>query len=445
MENSRRRLITLCTVQFVDVMGVTVVVSALPRMLADLGGSAAQAGLLVPVYAVGFSSLLLLAARLGDRWGHRRVLIAGLLLFAAGSVIAAVAPTMTALVVGRGIQGVAAAVSVPNALVLLTRAADSQSSKDRALGAWNATGGLAGAAGLLVGGLTTSAVSWRAIFWGNLVVTAALIAVLLRLVERDPRAERTPAGFDPRSVVLQVIAVAAIVAAANTTTEPWPVMLALVLSGVLAASLLVRRERRTASPLVAASLWRPKFVAGLVGSFGITATTSAFVVLGTIYLQEDEGFSPASAGLMILPFSLSVVLAAGLAGRLMPRTGARLLLVLGLALILAGAGLVGWRSGSAALVAGLLLAGLGNGMGAVAAYGLGTAVPADQQGSAAGLLNTAAQVGTATMVAIAVAVAGHGGGLDYTAGWLTVVITAAVVTAHVVAVTRHRVRRPSAA
>ncbi|MEV6412540.1 MFS transporter [Kribbella sp. NPDC051718] len=440
MDNSRGRLVALCTVQVVDVMGVTVVVSALPRMLGDLGGSAGGAGLLVPVYAVGFSSLLLLSARLGDRFGPRRVLIAGLVLFAIGSMVAAAAPVMALLITGRAIQGAAAAMTVPNALVLLTRAASTEAAHDRALGAWNACGGLAGAAGLLVGGLTTSAVSWRAIFWGNLVIAAVLIAVLLRLVERD-RANQQRVALDLRSVVLQVIAVGAVVAAANTAARDWLVTAVLALAGALAVGWLVARERSTGSPLVPVKLWRRPFVAGLIGSFGVTATTSSFVVVGTLYLQEEKGFSPAAAGLMILPFSVSVVLGAGVAGRLMPRLGPRRMLVTGLLLIGVGAAAMGLWSTTTALLAGLAAAGLGNGVGAVAAYGLGTAVPVAQQASAAGLLNTAAQLGTATMVAITVAVAGRGGGLDYLSGWLTVVLTAAAVALPVLAVTAGRTRR----
>ncbi|MDX6279730.1 MAG: hypothetical protein QOH03_801 [Kribbellaceae bacterium] len=439
MEKDRGRLVALCTVQFVDVMGVTVVVSALPRMLADLGGSPAQAGLLVPVYAVGFSSLLLLSARLGDRLGRRRLLVMGLLLFAVGSAIAAAAPVMTMLVVGRAIQGAAAALTVPNALVLLTRVAETQAARDRALGAWNACGGLAGATGLLIGGLTTSAVSWRAIFWGNLAVTAALIAMLLRLVERD-QPNRAAAAFDLRSVLLQVASVGAIVAAANTAAKAWPLPVALALVGVLAAVWLVMRERITTSPLVPAGLWRPGFVAGLIGSFGVTATTSSFVVVGTLYLQQAEGFSPAAAGLLILPFSISVVVAAGLAGRLMPRVGSRSTVTIGFLLIGSGAIVALAWSTTAALLVGLTLAGLGNGAGAVAAYELGTAVPVEEQGSAAGLLNTAAQVGTATMVAVTVAVAGRGDVIDYRAGWLTVALTAVGVSIGARAVSRRRTR-----
>ncbi|WP_344848875.1 MFS transporter [Kribbella ginsengisoli] len=371
--------------------------------------------------------MLLLSARLGDRLGHRRVLVMGLVLFAVGSAVAAAAPVMAMLVAGRAIQGAAAAVTVPNALVLLTRVAETQAARDRALGAWNACGGLAGATGLLVGGLTTSAVSWRAIFWGNLAVATVLIAVLLRLVERD-RPNRAASAFDLRSVMLQVVSVGAIVAAANTAARAWALPAALVLVGVLATVWLVVHERRTTSPLVPVGLWRPPFVAGLIGSFGVTATTSSLVVVGTLYLQQAEGFSPAAAGLLILPFSISVVIAAGLAGRLMPLVGARRVVTLGFLLIGGGAIMAFVWSTTEALLIGLTLAGLGNGAGAVAAYELGTAVPVEEQGSAAGLLNTAAQVGTATMVAVTISVAGRGDVIDYRAGWLTVALTAVAVS-----------------
>ena len=144
--------------------------------------------------------------------------------------------------------------------------------------------------------------------------------------------------------------------------------------------------------------------------------------------------------MMILPFSAAVVLAAGIAGRLMPRVGPRRPLILGLLLIVGGAAAAWFSTATGAFVVGLVLAGLGNGMGAVAAYAFGLAVPAEQEGSAAGLLNTAAQIGTATMVAATVAIAGHGSGIDYRLGWLTVGLTAIAVITSVGAATRTRLR-----
>jgi MFS family permease len=436
-------VVALCAVQFVDVMGVTVVVSALPRMLDDLDASPAQAGLLVPAYAVGFSSLLLLSAELGDRHGHRRALIAGLVLFAVGSVLAALAPSMTLLVAGRVVQGLAAAVSVPNALVLLSRATDEGPVRDRALGIWSASGGLAGAIGLIVGGLATSVIGWRAIFWGNLVVTAVLVTVLVLLVDRDERASRT-APIDLWSVALQVGAIAALVAAANTASASWLMPLALTACAGTAATALIVRERRSDSPLVPAGLWRRWGVgAGLLGSFGITATTSGFVIVATVYLQETEGFSPAAASLMILPFSVAVVVAAIVAGRITSVLGARRALVIGLATIGVGATVATIWPIPAVVVAAIALGGAGNGLGAVAAYALGTAVPDDWQGSASGLLNTAAQIGTAVLVAVAVAVgtaASASGSLDERAARLVVCCTSIVVITAVLLASRSSTR-----
>jgi MFS family permease len=435
----------LCGVQIVDVMGVTVVVSALPRMLADLGASPATAGLLVPGYAVGFAALLLVAARWGDRHGHRRVLLWGLGFFAAGSVLAALAPTMAVLVAARFLQGVAAAVSVPNALVLLTRDAGPEPGRGRALSAWNACGGLAGAAGLLVGGIATSAVGWRAIFWGNIAITVVLAVGLLRAVGPDRPGDRQQEPIDVGSAGLQVATIALVVAAADAARHSGALLAGLGGLAVCAAVLLVVRERRSPSPLVPPGLWRrPAFVAGLAGSFGITATTSTLIVITTIHLQQDLGFTAAGAGSMILAFSAGVVVAAAVAGRLLPTVGATTALVAGLAAIGVGAAAATVAPGSVAVVVvALVLAGLGNGAGAVAAYALGTDVSAGQQGSAAGLLNTAAQMGTAVVVAVGVAVAAAAGGeaaLDPRAGALVSVGFAVVIIVAVLGCVSIRVR-----
>ncbi|GAA1516185.1 MFS transporter [Kribbella lupini] len=425
-------------------MGVTVVVAALPRMLADLQGSPTQAGLLVPAYAVGFGGLLLLGARLGDARGPRRVLLAGLAVFALGSVLCAVAPAVSWLVAGRLLQGVAAAISIPNALVLLIGATEPGRSRNRALAAWNATGGLAGASGLLVGGLVTDSLGWRVIFWATLAATAVLALAIVRLV--GPADARTATSLNAGSVVLQVVSVSALVAAANAFGSSW---LAAGLLAVLAIALvpaLVVRERSTASPLIPPGIWRRHGTAGgVIGSFGITATTSTFVVITTLWFQDARGLGPGAAGLMILPFSFAVVLGAALAARLVKR-GARLVLVVGLILIGLGALGVVLEPEIPVTVVALVLSGFGNGIGAVAAYTLGTDVPAEEQASAAGLLNTAAQLGTAVMVALGVGIAtAVGPGVDHTSGWLTVAATAAAVTAATLATRRRTAAAPPAA
>jgi MFS family permease len=437
MNRERARTTVICAVQFVDVMGVTVVVAALPRMLADLQGSPTQAGLLVPAYAVGFGGLLLLGARLGDAKGHRQVLLAGLALFAAGSVLCAVAPALSWLVAGRLLQGIAAAVSIPNALVLLIGATEPGRARNRALAAWNATGGLAGASGLLVGGLVTDSAGWRVIFWANVAATAVLALVIARLI--DAKDTRTPTPLNAGSVILQVLCVSAVVAAANVAGTSWPVAGLLTVVAVALVPLLVVRERSTEAPLVPPGIWRrPGTVAGVIGSFGITATTSTFVVITTLWFQDARGLSPAAAGLMILPFSFAVVAGAACGARLV-KGRARPVLVTGLTLIGVGAVAVVVQPTIPVMVGAMILNGVGNGIGAVAAYTLGTEVAPDEQGSAAGLLNTAAQLGTAVMVALGVGIAtAVGPGVNHTSGWLTTATTAAVITAAVLVFARLR-------
>ena len=445
MTRTQAALAALCAVQLIDVMGVTVIVSALPRMLDDLGGSPALAGLVVPVYAVGFASLLLVSARLGDRYGHRRLLLGGLVLFAAGSVPAALAPDVVALVAARGVQGVAAAISVPNALVLLTALTEAGAARTRALGAWNACGGLAGALGLVVGGVVTTTLGWRSIFWANLVLAFLVAVALARLLPARSAAATTGAPLPVASAVLQVVTIGAVVAAANTAEHSPAASVPVLVLAVVTAAVLVRRERRARLPFVPAGLWsRPGVLPGLAGSFGITATTSAFVIVTTLFLQDTHGLTAAAAGLMILPFSIAVIAGATTAGRLVDRTGARPVLVGGLAVVTAAIVLVAVAPGIATVVLVGLACGAGNGACAVAAYTLATSVPAEYHGVAAGLLNTAAQVGTAVVVAIAVAmaVATGGGPLDHRVGWLTAAAVGALVIAAILALTR-RTRSPA--
>ncbi|MFZ0088205.1 MAG: MFS transporter, partial [Solirubrobacteraceae bacterium] len=139
---NRRRLAVaaLCAVQVVDVLGVTVVVAALPAMLVSVNATPSAAGVVATSYAMCFGGLLLLGARLGDRYGHRRVLLVGLVLFAGASVIAGSASSLAMLVVSRGLQGAAAAACVPAALRLLSAACRDEGQRRRALGAWSAAG-----------------------------------------------------------------------------------------------------------------------------------------------------------------------------------------------------------------------------------------------------------------------------------------------------------------
>src|SRR4051812_49922383 len=158
----------LCLIQFIDVLGVTVVVTALPDMLADVGGSSGDGALVATGYAMFFGGLLMFGARLGDRIGHRRTILSGIGSFAAGALFAATATTTVALTAARCVQGAAAAIAVPSALRLLTTVTPAGRDRARAVAAWSAAGAAAGASGFVAGGLVTDLADWRVVFWGPL-------------------------------------------------------------------------------------------------------------------------------------------------------------------------------------------------------------------------------------------------------------------------------------
>ena len=169
-----RAVLVLCAAQFVDVLGVTELISALPRALAQMGASPAAAGPAVTAYAMCFGGLLMLGARLGARLGHQLMLRLGLATFAAGSMLAALAPAVAVLVAARCCRGSAAAVSVPAALSLLLHITRDPRARDRAMAAWSAAGGAAGATGFALGRAVTELAGWRTLFWLNVPLAAAV-------------------------------------------------------------------------------------------------------------------------------------------------------------------------------------------------------------------------------------------------------------------------------
>ena len=422
----------LCLVQFVDVLGVTVVVTALPAVLGDLGAPPAAAAPVATGYAMAFGGLLMLGARLGDRHGHRRILLLGIGGFGVASLVAATAPTVPVLVAARCAQGAAAALSVPTALRLLTATTTEGDRRRRALAAWSATGAAAGIAGYLVGGLLTATVGWRAVFWINLPLAAGLLPAVRVWVPPHPREPGT--ALDVPGAALLTGSVMAVVLGAALLEQPGRTVAGLVAVAGGAALLagLVAVERRAASPLIAAEAVRqPGLRLGVVGALVNTATTSSVVTLATLHLQQERGLGPAAAALWLLPCSVGVVGGSTLAAVLLRRRPARAVMVAGLVLVAAGdALLLALPAADALLVVGVAVAGAGLGVSSVASNTLGTAVPTALQGTASGALNTGAQLGTALGVSgfllLATATAGRGLPLAGTPlAWATAALVAA--------------------
>lgn len=397
----------LCAVQVIDVLGVTVLVSALPSMLATLGAASSMAGLVATSYAMFFGGLLMLGAQLGDRLGYRNVLLGGLLLFAGASALAAAAPSLPVLVIARSGQGAAAAASVPAALRLLSEVTIGESARRRALAAWSAAGAAAGASGLLIGGLLTSLTGWRTVFWLNLPATALLILGVLRVVPTGTRAAR--GRLDLAGSVLLTTALMGLILGATSIQQRHSRVLGAALAGcgILLLALFAVTQRFSRQPLLPPPAIRePRLRIGMAASFLNTATTSPVVILATLYLQNSRHATPAAAGLSLVPFSLCVVVGAGLAGRILQRRDPALGIAAGLGLIAAGdAATLLVPAAETLLPVCVGVAGLGIGLSSVGSTTIGTDVPGGLQGTAVGVLNTAAQLGTALGVSIAVLLA----------------------------------------
>jgi len=399
-----RRLVVLCGVQFIDVLGVTSAITAIPPTLRDLHAPQSDAALLATAYAMCFGGLLVLGARLGDRYGHRRILLIGTLSFAAVGLIGASAQGIAQVIVARGLQGAAAAVSVPSALRLLLELPDRQ----KALAAWSATGAAAGATGLLVGGALTALLGWRAVFWINLPVGLALAAAI-RAAVPTTTPQRTP--LDLANAALLTTAVMAVIVGA-ALGQPLA-----ALAGALLGAVYLRRNRLTGN-----------LRTGTAISFVNTATTSSAGVLATLELQQRLHASSFEAGLALLPFSLAVIAGSALSGKANAAAGLAAIAAGNLTLALTGSHVAG-------ILLGVAIAGTGLGIASVHATAIGTDTP--DEGLAAGILNTGAQVGTALGVAALVLVADH---TTPAAAWATAAAIAALSALRATASARPRAR-----
>ncbi|WP_236832263.1 MFS transporter [Blastococcus sp. KM273128] len=404
----RGAVAALCLVQFVDVLGVTVVVTALPPMLSDVGGGPADSTLVATGYAMFFGGLLMFGARLGDRLGHRRTILASLALFGLGSLLAAVAGSVPVLTAGRCVQGAAAAAAVPSALKILTTVAGDDRARARAVAAWSAAGAAAGASGFVVGGVVSAVTTWRVIFWCLLVMAAAQAAVIAALVPRDARSAGRARLNAGGSALLTAAVMLLVVGTTLLGEEGRRVPGALLaVAAVAAGGCFAAVDRRAAAPLLPVPLLRRAQVRrGTTGSFVNTATTSGVATLITLYLQSTLGRTPLEAAATLLPLSLAVIAGSAVAARLVVRRSREQVTAAGLALI--GTGIAAPLLAPAAppLVGfGMAVAGVGLGLAAVATTSLGTDVPEGARATASGVINTSAQLGTAIGTALVLLVA----------------------------------------
>jgi EmrB/QacA subfamily drug resistance transporter len=416
-------LVLLSMAQFMVILDATVVNVALPSIARSLGFDAGGLQWVVTAYVLASGGLVLLGGRAADVIGRRGTFLAGLTVFIAASLASGLAPDPGAMIAARFGQGAGAALLTPAALSIITTTYNG-AQRARALGIWGAIGGAGAAAGVLAGGMLTTWLGWRAVFLVNVPVGVAAGLVSLRVVPVTLAGRRDARGLDLPGAALAVaglvtLAYALAWAPAHGWTSvrtAWLLALAAaLLAAFAAAEVLARRSGR--QPLVPPQIWRSRpLVAGVQVMFASTGILVATFFLNTLYLQEVEHASALRVGLEFLPLALIIGLGAHLASHLLPRVGARWLIVAGLLLMAGGALLlttVSARSGYAAgLLPGLLVIGLGTGLvlPATAVTGL-SEVGDDRAGTASGLMSAAHEIGAAFGVAVfsAVAVVTSGG------------------------------------
>ncbi|MEI2775996.1 MAG: DHA2 family efflux MFS transporter permease subunit [Tetrasphaera sp.] len=405
-------LVSLLLASAMELIDVTIVNVALPTIERSLGASGAMLQWVVAAYPLAFGISLITGARLGDRFGRRRLFVIGLIGFTLASAACGLAPSALGLVAFRAVQGIAAAAMVPQVLTSI-QVMYAAHERGKAMAAFSALAGIAAVVGPILGAVLTETAGWRWVFLVNVPVGVLALVAALRFVPESRAAHADRVDF--RGVAVLTAGLLALLYPLVMGHElGWPAWsYAVLLAGALILAIFVvaeaRHERSGDEPLLATSLYRDRAFAGgsLVGGLVFIAGTGYFLA-GTLYFQAGLGWSVLKAGLVNIPFALVCTVTAGAgAAMLMPRIGRRVL-TLG-AIVMAAGALVMWvtvRAADAqtsfwAFVPAISLVGAGFGfvVSSTAPLAL-VAVPDRQAGSASGQFNTTGQLANAVGAAV---------------------------------------------
>jgi EmrB/QacA subfamily drug resistance transporter len=398
-------LVAVCLGTFMLLLDITIVNVALPDIQRALHSSFSDLQWVVDAYALTLAAFLLTAGSLADMFGRRVLYLIGLGVFTGASALCGFAVSTLMLQLSRALQGVGGAIMFAVSLALL---ADAFRGRDRgtAFGVWGAVTGLAVAVGPLLGGVLTSGLSWQWIFFVNVPIGIAAVAIAVMKVaeSRAPQASLPDwAGFALFTVALSSLVYGLIESNQRSFTDGLVLGCLAVAALLLVAFVIV--ERRTAHPMFDLSLFRlPTFSGGSVAAFGLSASIFAMILYLVLYLQDILGYSPLATGVRVMFLSGGILVAATVAGRLSSRVPVRLLI--GPGLIMVGVGLLLMRGLDAGstwthLIPGMIVGGLGVGLvnPPLASTAVGV-VPPQQAGMASGINSTFRQVGIATGIAL---------------------------------------------
>ena len=407
--NRWRAFALLAVSFFMTVIDLTIVNVSLPTIGRDLHFSATNLQWVVTAYALTFGGFMLLGGRAADLLGRRRILMVGLSLFTAASLGAALSTGEVSLIAARAVQGLGAALMLPAALSIVMNMFAEGAERNKALGIWGGLGAGGATVGVIAGGLLTRYAGWQYIFYLNVPIGAAALALAPRIVP-DSRLATTRRRFDALGAIAGtgglVLLVDAIAQAPQYGWGATRTVALLAASAALLATFLVI-ENRVQEPVLPLSIFQLRTLAG-ANAAGLLLGGSffAFIFVGTLYMQEVLHYSALQTGLAWLAASLTSIVLAGISQALVTRGGAKVVMAIGMTLI--GAGVL-WAT--QVPVHGHFLANLA---GPFVVAGAGTAfafipisiaalagVSEHQAGLASGLLNTSQQLGGAIGIAIA--------------------------------------------
>ncbi|MFY9666587.1 MAG: DHA2 family efflux MFS transporter permease subunit, partial [Trebonia sp.] len=323
-----RRTIVLaicCSALFMVGLDNTIVIVGLPSIGASLHTAVSGLQWTIAGYTIVLASLLIFSGAAADRIGRRTIFQVGLSLFTLGSWLCSLAPSLAWLIAFRVLQGVGGSMLAPAALGIITNIFSAPKDRAKAIGVWDGVSGLSMALGPIAGGILVGSVGWRGIFWANIPVGLAAVALTALLVP-DSRAERGRKA-DPVGQFLVIVMLGSLAyAIIQGPSEGWlsPRIAIFFLVSVTALATLVKYEPRRAEPLIDFRFFRSvPFTAANLTAVCAIATLAGFLFLTTLYLQDVRGYTALQAGLTLLPMPIMMAVSSPLSGRILARGGPR--------------------------------------------------------------------------------------------------------------------------